>query len=80
MGAFGKRVLPLRVVAQHRFAKLDPRRPVPARVVRQQAMPDEDVTGGAVPFHARIGVELDDAPLVRLVARQALGVAAAGHG
>ena len=38
-------------------------------------MPDEDVTGGAVPFHARVGVELDDAPLVRLVARQPLGTA-----
>ena len=36
-------------------------------------MPEEDVPGGAVPFHARIGVELDDTPLVRLVARQTLG-------
>ena len=55
----GQRALPRLVIAQHRFAKLDPRRPVPARVVRQQAMPDEDVTGGAVPFHARTGVEFD---------------------
>ena len=57
-----------------RLRGVDPRRPVPARGVRQQAMPDEVVTGGAVPFHARIGVELDDAPLVRLFARQAFGV------